>query len=257
MMRKVLIAGIILWSFIATMMNVAVAVNVTTLTDDIGDVILDEELVTNKKYLDIKELVCYRDYRQVTLKLTVDAAIENKGDILIWKILFDEEFAEEYTSGLTEAEIEELLIELASQDWVQYSFEIYTSGITPEYDNIYNVIYVNNEILILDGEANLLTAKDSSVSGGTLTVIFDLATSKENMTEIAAVSEEYSNYGETVYEDSEGIYGECNDPFESSVNNDNGNDDQDDSGSGLIVFIAIIVIMIIVGVAVVFYILRR
>lgn len=257
MLRKVLIAGLISWSFLATMMNVAVAVNVTTLTDDIGDVVLFDEVANNKEYLDIKELVCYRDYRRVTLKLTVDGEIENKGDILIWRILFDEEFAEEYTAGLTETEIEELLIELASQNWVQYSFELYTSGVTPEYDNIYNIIYVNNEILILDGEANLITEEEKSVNGGILTVSFNLITSKENMTEVAAVSEEYSDYGETVYEDSEGIYGECNDPLGSNVNNNGGADNQDDSGSGLTVFIVIIVIMIIVGSAVVIYILRR
>jgi hypothetical protein len=237
-------------------MNVSVAVNVTTLTDDINDVVLYDEEVSDKEYLDIKELVCSRDYRKVTLKLTVGAEIKDKGDILIWRLLFDTEFAEEYTSGLTDAEVEELLLELASQNWIQYSFEIYTSGITSEYDNIYNVIYINNEILILDGEANLIEGS-KSVSGSILTVSFNLVTSKENMTEVAAVAEEYSDFGENVYEDSEGIYGEVNDPLGSAVNNNGDDDDQDDSGSGITVFIVLIVIMIIVGVAVVVYLIRR
>ena len=98
MIKRILIVCLILCGFLAASMNFAVAVYSETFPDDIGDVVDFEtgENITGKDNLDIKELVCNRDYRKVTLKLKVEGVIENKGDILVWRLLFDTDFFENY-----------------------------------------------------------------------------------------------------------------------------------------------------------------
>jgi hypothetical protein len=118
------------------------------------------------------------------------------------------------------------------------------------------MIYVNKEILILDDEANLIDDGVTSVNGGTLTISFNLPSSKENMSEIAVLADDFSQMGEINYMDFEGIFGEVDDPLGGSSNN-GGNGDEDGSGSGLLIFASLIIILVIVGVAVVIFLIRR
>lgn len=263
MIKKVITFGMILCIFLIATMNFAVAVNDTTLTDDVGDVgIVDIETgqfteVSGRAYLDITKLVCSRDYRKITIKLTVEGDIMDKGDILIWRLIFDTDYFEEYTAGMTEEEANTLLLELASKDWVQYTFDLITYNANIDDIKSYSIIYVNKEILILDDEANLLKEGTSSVSGGTLTISFNLPSSQENMSEIAVLADDFSNMGEINYMDYEGIFGEVNDPLGGTGSNVDGNGDEDGSGSGMTIFLSLIVILVIVGVAVVIFLIRR
>jgi len=263
MVKKAITIGLIFFSFLVATMNFAVAVNVTTLTDDQGDVgIVDIDTgqfteVSGREYLDITKLVCSRDYRKVTIELTVDGDIMNKGDILIWRLIFDTDFFEEYTDGMTEEEANSLLLELASKDWVQYTFDLITYNSDIDDIKSYSIIYVNEEILILDDEANLISGGVTSSSGSTLTISFNLPSAKENMSEVAVLADDFSNMGEINYMDYEGIFGEIDDPLGGSSNNNGGNGDQDESGSGLLIFISLIVILAVVGIAVVIFLMRR
>lgn len=262
MVKKAITIGMILCSFLISSMNFAVAVNVTTLTDDVGDVgIVDIDTggfteVSDREYLDITKLVCSRDYRKVTIELTVDGDIMDKGDILIWRLIFDTDFFEEYTAGMTEEEANSVLLELAAKDWVQYTFDLVTYNSDIDDLKSYSMIYVNKEILILDDEANLIDDGISSVNGGTLTISFNLPSANENMSEIAVLADDFSQMGELDYMDFEGIYGEVDDPLGGSSNNgDNGG--EEGSGSGLLIFVSLIVILLIVGIAVVIFLIRR
>ena len=234
MLKKAIITGVILLSFLVASINIVVAKS-TTLTDDTGDVVKEGETVTGKNNIDIKQLVASRDYRKVTLRLTVEGNIEDKGNIIFWRFT-DEDFIEEYYSGMTEEEITNILLDLLSEDIIQYSFELYTS------DNIYTIIYINKEIVILDGELNTLDGS-TTVNGGTLTITFNLPSSQENMTEVAAAAEESQNSGETFYEDSEGVFGVVDDPLGSSGSS--GDDDDDDNGSPGFELITILVAIVI------------
>ena len=196
MIKRILVIGLILCCFLATSMNIVMA-STTILTDEIDDVadIVTGENVTDKDNLDIKELVCTRDYRKVTLKLTVEGVIENKGDILIWRLFADPDYLDEYTAGMTDAEVEEFLLSMFQQDMVIYNFELSTS------DDMYQIIYTNNEYLILDDEANLIKEDTKPVSGNILTISFNLPSSKENLSDIMVLTSEFINIGETGYTD--------------------------------------------------------
>jgi hypothetical protein len=230
-------------------MNVVIA-SPTTLDDPVGDVVDFDtgENATGKDNIDIKKLVCTRDYRQVTLKLTVEGVIENKGNMLLFRLL-DDDFFLEYTAGMTDEEVTELFSSILQQDMVIYSFDLATSN------NAYQIIYTNSEVLILDGELNVVEGTES-VSGGTLTITFNLPSSKENMTDILLTTSELMNLGETSYMDD--LYGEIDDPLQSDGNNNgDSNQDDSDSGSGLTMFIALIAIIVIIGVVVAVIIIRR
>lgn len=255
MIKRILIVCLISCGFLAASMNFAVAVYSETFPDGIGDVVDFEtgENVTGKDNLDIKELICSRDYRKVTLKLTVEGVIEDKGDILVWRLLFDTDFFDEYTAGMTEAEKDELLLSMLQQDMVLYIFDLST------YDDMYEIIYTNNGVLILDGEGNVIGENEDtpSVSGNTLTISFDLPSSKENLTDVIVSASEFSNLGETSHMDD--LYVECNDEGPTGGNNNGGDSNQDDSdsGSGLTMFIALIAIIVIIGVIAAVIIIRR
>jgi hypothetical protein len=261
MVKKVIAVGILLCSFLVATMNFSVAINVTTLTDDVGDVGIDDfetgqfTEVSGKEYLDITKIVCSRDYRRVTIELTVDGEIMDKGDILIWQLVFDPDLLENY-SDMSEEELTELIYELALQDWVQYTFDLLVYNSDIDDTKSYSIIYVNKEILIIEDELTLIRDGTSSVSDGTLTISFNLPSSKENISYINVIADEFSNGGEIDYMDYNGLSGEVDDPLGGS-NNNGGNGDQDDSGSGLTIFISLIVILIIVGVAVVIFLIRR
>lgn len=253
MIKRILIVCLILCGFLAASMNFAVAVYSETFPDDIGDVVDFEtgENITGKDNLDIKELVCNRDYRKVTLKLKVEGVIENKGDILVWRLLFDTDFFDEYTAGMTQAEKDELLLSMLQQDMVLYIFDLSTS------DDMYQIIYTNNGVLILDSETNIMEEDTKSASGNTLTISFNLPSSKENLSDIIVSASEFSNLGETSHMDD--LSAECNDEGPTGGNNNGGDSNQDDSdsGSGLTMFIALIAIIVIIGVIVAVIIIRR
>jgi len=253
MKKRILIVCLILCGFLAASMNFAVAVYSETFPDDIGDVVDFDtgENVTGKDNLDIKELACNRDYRKVTLKLTVEGVIENKGDILVWRLLFDTDFFDEYTAGMTQAEKDELLLSMLQQDMVLYIFDLSTS------DDIYQIIYTNNGVIILDGETNIIEEDTKSAIGNTLTISFNLPSSKENLTDIIVSASEFSNLGETSHMDDLSV--ECNDEGPTGGNNNSGDSNQDDSDfeSGLTIFIALIAIIVIIGVIVAVIIIRR
>lgn len=261
MVKKVIAVGMLICSFLVATMNFAVAINVTTLTDDEGDVGIEDfeteqfTEVSGKEYLDITKLVCSRDYRKVTIKLTVDGEIMDKGDILIWQLAFDEDLLEDY-SNMSEEDLTALLYELALKDLVQYTFELNTYSSDIDYLKTYSIIYVNKEIIIIDDDTNLLKEGTSSVSGDTLTISFNLPSPKENLSYITVFADEFSNGGEINYMDYLGIEGEIDDPLGGSSNN-GGNGDEDGSGSGLLIFASLIVILVIVGVAVVIFLIRR
>ena len=250
MTKKIFTIGLIICSFLVATMNIALAVSTTTLTDDANDVIdLEGNEVNNKGYLDIKELVCSRDYRKVTLKLTVDDSIVNKGNIIIYRLIVDEEFFNVYTASMTEEEINETLIEMAQQDLVTYSFEISTTD-----DNLYSVFYINNEVLVFDQNFTIIDGL-KSVSGNTLIISFNLLSSKEKLVDVTVNADESSELTALYFQDNEGLYGEVSDTDESNGGNNGGS--SNDGGSGLTLFVVLIVIIIIAGVAVVIYIVRR
>lgn len=243
MIKKTLITGAILFCFLVASMNIIIAGS-TTLTDPVGDTVDDDtlETVTGKENIDITQLVVSRNYRRVTLKLTVDGVIENTGTIGVFKILVDEDYYTELISSMTEFE----LIEFMSQDIVSYSFEVVSSA------DIYTIFYVNNEALIYNSNIEQVDSTPSS-SGDTLTISFNLPSSTENITEVAVIIEEILNAGDISFSDD--LYDEVNDPLENGGSN--GGSGQDGSDSGLTIILAIIVVMIIAGIAVVVYILRR
>ena len=263
MRARVLIFALILCSFFIASMNVVIAQYSETFLDPKDDVIKQvytdtdvniTENVTNKPNIDIREFVCSRNYRKVTLKITVTGEIENIGDMLIWRLISDLEFFEEYTAGMSEEEINDLLFGLIEgADVMQYYFILGTSA------DDYTIIYINNEILVLDGEFKSLEASPPIVSGDKLTISFNLPSSKENLTEIFVFTNEggiIPDLGEINYYDEIPIT-ECNDEAPVGGDDNNGDENKDDAESGLTVFIALIVIIAIAGIAVVVYLIRR
>lgn len=263
MKTRVIIFALILCCFFIASMNVVVAQYSETFLDPKDDVIKQvstdievniTENITTKPNIDIIELVCSRDYRKVTLKITVTGEIENIGDMLIWRLISDLEFYEEYTAGMSEEEINDFLFDLIEgADVVQYYFILGTSA------DDYTIIYINNEILVLDGEFKSLEASPPTVSGDKLTISFNLPSSKENLTEIFVFTNEggmIPDLGEINYYDEIPIT-ECNDEAPVGGDDNNGDENKDGSESGLTVFIALIVVFVIAGIAVVVYLIRR
>lgn len=248
MIKRILIVCLILCGFLAASMNIVIA-STTTLDDPVGDVIdfNTDENVTGKDNIDIKKLVCSRDYRKVTLTLTVEGVIEDKGDVLLFRLMTDDDFFLEYTEGMDEDEITELFTSILGQDMMIYSFDLATSL------SSYQIYYTNNEVFIIDEELNVVEGTEST-SGGTLTITFNLPSSKENMTDILVTTNELINAGEAGYLDE--LYGVIDDPLQDDGNG-GGDGNEDDSGSVLTIFIALIAIIVIIGAIVAVIIIRR
>jgi hypothetical protein len=161
----------------------------------------------------------------------------------------DDDFFLEYTEGMDEDEITELFTSILGQDMIIYSFDLATSL------SSYQIYYTNNEVFIIDEELNVVEGTEST-SGGTLTITFNLPSSKENMTDILVTTNELINAGEAGYSDE--LYGVIDDPLQDDGNGGgDGNEDDSDSGSGLTIFIALIAIVVIIGVIVAVIIIRR
>ena len=185
MKTRILITGLILCSFFIVSVNVVTAYTSGPITDPTGDVYdeLTGENITTKPYLDIKELVCERDYRKVTLKLTLEGSVKNQGDVR----LLDEEYLIELTEKLENGEITmEEIQELFSQIQISYIINLGTS------EDDYLVYYVNNDVLIFNSDYTPLEASSQVVNDNILTISFNLPSSKENLTLVLAWTSEGS-----------------------------------------------------------------
>jgi len=253
MIKKLVILGFIFASLLIVSSGTVIAIeSEKTLIDDQGDVMSEEGENISRDDIDIKQVYVSQDNRRVTIKTTVAGNIKNKGDIDLYRLLIDEEYYDEYTSGMTEAEIEALFEEMLKNDIASYTFELTTIS-----DEAYMIFYVNNDVLILD--INYETVKGSqSVEGDELTITFNLPKSNDNLVDISVLAQESLNLGMSYYEDE--LYGELFGEENGDQNgngDDNGSNSDDNSGSGLLLFIAIIAIVVIVGVVVVIFVIRR
>ena len=147
MIKKTLIASLILCSFLVASVSTVIAADVT-LTDSIGDVIdaFTYEEVTSSQNIDIDnidivEVTYSRQGKTITLAMEVKGEIEDRGDI-------------------NDVEAED------NVDVVIYALYLYTS------ENSYYVFYVNNECQLTNDTKNI-TVSDFSAQGSTLTVTFD------------------------------------------------------------------------------------
>jgi hypothetical protein len=255
MMKKTLVAGLIFISLIAVSMNFASAVFSETIEDDFGDVINvdSEENVSGMEYIDIKEVTCSRDYRRVTLTLEVFGDIRDEGSINIWRIMFDDEYLEQLIGDAEDEEEAAAIIEeiYTSHDTlVSYIFYIETS------EDFYMIVYVNQECLIIS-EENKLIDSTLSVNDDTLTITYNLLSSKENLTTAIVEAQEMqiSLLEETGYSDD--VLVELDDQSPTGGDDDVDENDDGESDSGITVFILMIVIIIIAVVAVVVFFVRR
>jgi hypothetical protein len=168
MMKRILIPSLILCSFLIASVSTVIAAD-EIFTDKTGDVInyATDEIVTYSPNIDIDnidivEMTYSRQGITITLTLKVKENIENRGSI--------NEFESEDNT-----------------DVVVYSLSISTS------DDIYDIIYVNNECQIAyesTGETENISKSDFSAKDSTLTVTFDLLSNDETYEDI---------YGETSY----------------------------------------------------------
>lgn len=254
MIKRTLITGIILFSFLITSINAVSAIYSETFTDDVEDVVKEAytdgdvvyENITDKPYLDIIDLTVSRDYRRVTLKLTLGGTVRNLGDIRLLTPDYLEELIEKVEAGEIE---EDEVLALLMEDVVSYTINVASS------ENNYLVIYVNEDIRVYDLGDNLIEALSPVVNDNILTISFNLPSSKENLSAVEVFTNEGGILGlsEINYYDTEGLSGICND--ESPLSN-NG-DSNGDSGSDLTLFIILIAIMVIIGVGVIVYLIRR
>ena len=220
MKTKILISALILCSFFVVSVNVVTAYTSGPITDPTGDVfdLINGVNITTKPHLDIKELVCSRDYRKVTLKLTLEGSVKNQGDVRLLDPEYLIELEEKFTNG--EITLEELEA-LYTQIQTSYIIDIGTSM------NDYLVYYVNNDVLIYDDEFNTLEASAQIVNNNILTISFNVPSSQENLTFVYAMSSEGSLI-DADFSD-ELIETELNDPL---ITNGNGNGSGDNGGNG-------------------------
>jgi len=257
-MRKIWIVGLIVCSLFVVSMNSVVADDEITLTDEAGDVYdyIADENTTEKPNIDIRQLTYSKEGRTVTLTLTVEGSIENLGYMDYFRLTLDPEgFYEELILTMNEAEIEEYMITIAS-DYIAYVFIFGNS------ENIYSVIYTNNEVLITDDNSDQIEG-DFSVTDDKLSISFDLHNDTEDISEIEAGTME-SSYSDDDYaeysDDISGIFGDGDDT--DTDDGDSGETDNNNGSGGadnttFLFFIAIIATICIIGVAVLIFVIRR
>jgi hypothetical protein len=187
------------------------------------------------------------------MTLKVYGNIENTGDIDIWRLWYDTDYQTELLEGLSDEEATALIEQmLTSMDIVvSYSFIIETPS------NEYIVVYVSDEILIIDIEGKIIDGTHSS-SGDTLSITFDLLSSSDNLENVSVLTEEddLSSEEGSSYSDDIILSAYLSDTAPVGGDGDNGDDD-DGTDSGLTVFILMIVIIIIAVIAIVVYFVRR
>lgn len=256
-MKKIWIVGLMAFSLFAVSMNSVVADDEITLTDEAGDVYdyIADENTTEKPNIDIRQLTYSKEGRTVTLTLTVEGSIENLGYMDYFRLNFDTDYYEELLLTMNETEFGEYYITISS-DYIAYFFIFNNS------ENIYSVVYVNDEVLIIDDNSDQMEG-NFSVTGGKLSISFDFYNDTEDMSEIAAFAMEssYSDDDYTEYSDDiSGIFSDGDDTDTDdgdSGETDNNNDSGGLDNSAILIFIAIIAVICIVGVAAVIFVIRR
>ena len=242
MIKKTVILGLRVCSFLVSSTISAVAAE--GVIDDELDDVEDEnfELVSDAPNFDIDKLTYERNGQSVTLKLTLNekGVIENKGNLEIFKILFDNEYAQELEERLpemTEEEFEEY-INMISEPCIYYWLILKTK------ENEYNLSYVNEEYIIKDLYSTELVQGDVDVDGNDLTFSFDLIDSGDRLVNLSATAMELVGMLEmVVYSDS--VEGDCVDAAASG----SGGDSSKTPGFEMIA--------VIVAIAIAFIILRR
>jgi len=259
MIKKSFVLGLLICSFLlSSSLLVTAADNEKTIYDDVGDVVDYDGNNITRDDIDIKEVFCSQDGRDVTIKLTVVGNIKNQGDINLYRIIIDEDFYNEYTKDMTDTEILELLESMLENDIVSYSFELYSES------DSYIIVYVNKELLVLDGNSKTISGSHST-DGETLTISFKMSKSNDQLSDISAIVEESINGGDSSYGDE--LYGDLFVVDDGDDDDDTGDEDDsdtskdksddDEEGSGLLLFIGLIAVIIVAGVAVLVYAIRK
>jgi len=168
------------------------------------------------------------------LTLTVKGSIEDKGSLEIWRLGYDNEYAEEKlkefgedTAALT-AYLESLII---GENIISYGFSVET------VENLYDIFYVNQEFLIKDQYSPELTPGDFDVDGSELTITFDLIDEGDQIANLSTDTMEITET--TSYADD--LFGEAEDLTKKATSTDNGS-----PGFEMIAVIAAIAIAFII-----------
>jgi len=248
-MKKIWIVGLMVFSLFAVSMSSVVADDEIILTDEAGDVYDYDaaENTTEKPNIDIRQLTVSIEGNTITFELVVEGIIGDKGNIGIFRIYVDEDYLEEITSSMNDAELEEFLNDT---EMISYSFSL------ESLENSYTIMYVNGETLAFDLNFELFES-DFSVDEDKLTISFEYDGEDEFAaiyaltSEIAADSNEYSDEIDGEFDTENGDTGDTG-----------GQDTGDDNSGGLdnsaiLIFIAIIASICIIGVAAVIFMIRR
>jgi len=255
MLKKTLILGIIISSLIMLTAIQAIAAE-NEIIDDLDDVVnVDNEQFSDKQNIDIKQITYNRNGKTVTLTLTVKGDIENRGDIDIFRLDSDPDYIEEIEEKYGNDE-EALLAFLFSLDfnYTVYQFKIETK------DNIYNINYVNKEILVYDEYSVGLLDGNYDVDGSDLTVSFELLDDGDKLSNITVSTSETKGVdliseeiGEEYYDSASG---ECNDEG-SNNDNDKKNDNNGNGTSNAAILLLLVIVILIIVIAAVTYFIRR
>jgi len=254
MIKKTLILSLIAISLllISTIPTVAEQGSISDPENDVIEtdpVTSETSEVSTKPNLDITKVSYDRSGQMVTLTLTVKGNIENNGDIEVWKLLYDNDYYEE---KLAEFEgDEDLLLEyMFALDWnlTTYQMDLFT------IENQYTIIFVNQEILIVDYYSEGLIDGDFEVNGDDLAVSFELIDDGDRLGNVSVMTTELMGLEGASYDDE--LFGECTDT--EPVNNDDEEDEDDDDNSGTGVIVLVVVIaLLVVAIAAVTYFIRR
>lgn len=193
--EKIWILAIIIFSLVFASFCNVVATNITkTLLDDKGDVI--DEMTgdfVSKPNIDIRKLVATQEDNSVTLELTVENEIENRGSLDLFKLML----------GVGDYTEEELLALLESSefDFIGYYFIVATN------DYGYMIFYANNDIFITESSVNVSIDIEFEVNLDTLSVFFDLLGESETIIDVSGGTMDYSgsfddatSYFDEIYE---------------------------------------------------------
>ena len=194
MMKRILILGLILSGMILiSSFQVSAADEEQTFEDPEDDVIdyvasIEEEVYTSEKpNLDITKIEYSKTGKEITMTLEVKGKIEDKGD----------------------------LDEIESLDLVSYLLVLYTTG--GDYENTYEIIYVNEECLLNEETKDISWKK---VGNSILEYTFDLENIEENFFALEAATFEYSGmsiYADEFFEESGTPIAVTGGPYEGDV----------------------------------------
>ena len=269
-MKKLLIIEIITCVLLIAPTVSVFAGNTQSFPDEKNDVMDEWEQKQSHRYdyIDITEITFSRNGQTVTLTLTVDDNIVNKGNFSILPYIYGYESTAESTTYKT--------------DVAAYGIVLTTSN------DSYSIIYVNNICNIPQTDCTYKKI-DLPTIGNTLTVSFDLIHNNETCKSIEATTTytktpDLSKYKEMNESEASNIdwseimalqsqfkslsdnaYGDIIDNYdngynnENNINNNKANNDKTESSSdiNLIYFFGVIITISIVGIAIVIYIIKR